>query len=190
MGWTAQYDATYASAKLGDVEGDEQAEMESGGFEIGEHLGHVDGSEGLYGLELHDERAIDEQVDPAFSNGDPLVLYGDGSLTTVGNAAQPELHGKRFLVDGFQKSGSESPVHIKGGINDLRCQGVEVVTGFFSRAVHSLPSDSRCLSCVSRSDAVANPRASSHGPASALPCVGLGQSRWQKGHRGSQRAMA
>ena len=108
----------------------------------------------------------------------------------MGNAAQPELHGKRFLVDGFQKSGSESPVHIKGGINDLRCQGVEVVTGFFSRAVHSLPSDSRCLSCVSRSDAVANPRASSHGPASALPCVGLGQSRWQKGHRGSQRAMA
>ena len=151
MGWAAQYDATYASAKLGDVEGDEQAEMESGGFEIGEHLGHVDGSEGLYGLELHDERAIDEQVDPAFSNGDPLVLYGDGRLTTVGNASQPELHGKRFLVDGFQKSGSESPVHSKGGINDLRCQGVEVVTGFFSGAVHSLPSDSRCLSCVGRS---------------------------------------
>ena len=190
MGWAAQYDATYASAKLGDVEGDEQAEMESGGFEIGEHLGHVDASEGLYGLELHDERAIDEQVDPAFSNGDPLVLYGDGSLTTVGNAAQPELHGKRFLVDGFQKSGSESPVHIKGGINDLRCQGVEVVTGFFSRAAHTLPSDSWGLSCVGRSDAVANPRASSHGPASALPCVGPGQSRWQKGHRGSQRAMA
>ena len=83
MGWAAQYDATYASAKLGDVEGDEQAEMESGGFEIGEHLGHVDGSEGLYGLELHDERAIDWQVDPAFSKGDPLVLYGDGSLATV-----------------------------------------------------------------------------------------------------------
>ena len=151
MGWAAQYDATYASAKLGDVEGDEQAEMESGGFEIGEHLGHVDGSEGLYGLELHDERAIDEQVDPAFSNGDPLVLYGDGSLATVGNASQPELHGKRFLVDGFQKSGSESPVHIKGGINDLRCQGVEVVTGFFSRAAHTLPSDSWGLSCVGRS---------------------------------------
>jgi hypothetical protein len=52
MGWAAQYDATYASAKLGDVEGDEQAEMESGGFEIGEHLGHVDGSEGLYELPL------------------------------------------------------------------------------------------------------------------------------------------
>ena len=45
MGWAAQYDATYASAKLGDVEGDEQAEMESGGFEIGEHVGHMDGSE-------------------------------------------------------------------------------------------------------------------------------------------------
>ena len=76
MGWAAQYDATYASAKLGDVEGDKQAEMESGGFEIGEYLGHVDGSEGLYGLELHDERAIDEQVDPAFSNGETLVLSG------------------------------------------------------------------------------------------------------------------
>ena len=94
MGWAAQYDATYASAKLGDVEGDEQAEMESGGFEIGEHLGHVDGSEGLYGLELHDERAIDEQVDPAFSNGDPLVLYGDGSLATVGNALAVRLDGR------------------------------------------------------------------------------------------------
>ena len=37
MGWAAQYDATHASAKLVDVEGDEQAEMESGGFEIGEY---------------------------------------------------------------------------------------------------------------------------------------------------------
>ena len=69
MGWAAQYDATYASAKLGDVERDEQAEMGSGGFEIGEQLGHVDGSEGLYGLELYDERAIDEQLHPRPSRG-------------------------------------------------------------------------------------------------------------------------
>ena len=30
MGWAAQYDAAYASAKLGGVEGDEQAEMAKG----------------------------------------------------------------------------------------------------------------------------------------------------------------
>lgn len=69
-------------------------------------------------LELHDNSAIDDEVEHVFAQRFAFVAYLNPLLGLEGHAAPSQLIFHPTLVDRFQKSRTELSMNFHGGTND------------------------------------------------------------------------
>jgi hypothetical protein len=103
-----------------DVEVEEQAQPALRQTEIGEYLEVMDGLQPLHGLELHDDKIINQQIETeAEVEGNALVSDWDRNLVPDFEASQPQLVDQARLIDGLQQSWPQVTMHLNGRSDDL-----------------------------------------------------------------------
>jgi hypothetical protein len=119
--------AAYSVFQDRDVEVDQEAYLAGGEFEVGHHLGEVDGAELRYRLELDYYLSLYEQVDPV--GAVQLLVHenqGHGDLAFHFQALAGQVRVQAGLVRGFEEAGAQLAVDGNGTPNDAFGDGVEV----------------------------------------------------------------
>lgn len=98
-----------------------------GEVQVGEELRLVRRMNLLDGLDLHDGRVVDDEVDPEVPLELPAPVGGlDGDLRVRGNAAMREFVHEGLLVERFEQPGAKVPVDRDGGTDDLAPDSVHL----------------------------------------------------------------
>lgn len=105
-------DAPDAAAKEPHVKGDEEAQDESSGFQVGEDLRGMDRREVLECFQLDNELLFYEEVEPPFTDPMALVLHTDSNLPGKPDATMRQLHAKRLFINRFQEPRTQQSVHL------------------------------------------------------------------------------
>src|SRR5262249_31039031 len=96
------------------VEVDEQAQMESRRFQVGNHLSLKYIGQLIDGLQFNDKYTIDKKIEAAISDRMALVGDTDGPLTLEQNPLQFQLHLRGSLINALQVSRPKVAMHFYG----------------------------------------------------------------------------
>lgn len=96
--------------------------------QIGQNLREMDRMQALNGLQLNDQTALNQQVEPQrTSDWSTFVFEWDTLLDFDVKAIHVQLHGQALAIDGFQQSWSERSMHFDRAANHTLGQRVDFV---------------------------------------------------------------
>jgi hypothetical protein len=108
----------------------QQPQRLAGGFEVGDHLGDVDGKDLEDRLELHHQLTSHHQVQLGCTNGMGAVADGDRYLPREGNAPVGQLQTESLLVDGFEETWTEGAMDLDRSADRLAGECVQLGAWF------------------------------------------------------------
>jgi hypothetical protein len=139
-GFVAIHDSLKAIAEEAGTEVDEQSYREVQKSQIRKYLLPVGQCQLFDGLQLDDDQAVDQQIDPeATIETDALVLDRYPFVTLDRIATFFELTRKQNLINGLEETRSEVSVNADGSIDDLTSDDIDVTMHFRASATTASP---------------------------------------------------
>lgn len=118
--------ALYAIDKFWDVEIDQKAGRASCQLEVCQDLGLMHREQPLDGLDLDDDKILDDQIDAiARVEGDSLIDNRYNPLNDIPQAARCQLVLEAWHIRRLQQPRTENPMDLDRGANDFASDGVE-----------------------------------------------------------------
>ena len=103
----------------------------SSGFQIGNCLCFVNGSQGLHRFDFNDQFSLHQKIQPASADCDSLINNWNGHLSLAWDGSQVQLNAEGLFVHGFKESRSQNSMDFEGSTVHFVREPIQFLIWFY-----------------------------------------------------------